>query len=149
MKSLFNGQDNAEVISRIHKLNHAAPAHWGKMTVSQMLAHCQVPFKVAYEEINLKRGLAGVLFGKWAKKEMLSDKPFRKNLPTFKEARVKDDRDFHKERELLINYVSRMSAGGPDVITKKPHPFFGPLTIGEWDQLQYKHLDHHLKQFGV
>ena len=29
------------------------------------------------------------------------------------------------------------------------HPFFGPLTNGEWNALQWKHIKHHLKQFGL
>jgi hypothetical protein len=29
------------------------------------------------------------------------------------------------------------------------HPFFGPMTAEEWGIISYKHLDHHLKQFGV
>lgn len=150
MKSLFNPQDNSEVVSRINKLNHAAPAHWGTMNCSQMLAHCQVPFKIAFDEITVKRGLAGILFGKMAKKKLIdSDKPFDKNLPTFKEAKIKGSRDFYKEREMLISYVQRMATDGPRSITAKPHFFFGPLTVTEWDQLHYKHTDHHLRQFGV
>ncbi|MFD1127776.1 DUF1569 domain-containing protein [Paenibacillus provencensis] len=29
-----------------------------------------------------------------------------------------------------------------------PHPFFGKLTSEEWSIGLYKHLDHHLKEFG-
>lgn len=29
------------------------------------------------------------------------------------------------------------------------HPAFGPLSGREWDVLSWKHLDHHLRQFGV
>jgi hypothetical protein len=148
MKSLFDKLDNEEVIKRINYLNHSAPAQWGKMNVTQMLAHCQVPLKVSYEEIVLRKSIMGFLFGKMAKKKILSDKPLRKNLPTFREAKIKTTRDFHTEKEQLATYVARMTQG-PQVLTKKPHPFFGPLTTEEWDRLQYKHLDHHLKQFGV
>ncbi len=34
-------------------------------------------------------------------------------------------------------------------LSKDPHPFFGNLNSEEWDTLNWKHLDHHLRQFGV
>jgi hypothetical protein len=83
-----------------------------------------------------------------AKKNIVSEQPFKHNLPTMNEARIKNDRDFETEKTALIECVKRFTAG-PDVLTKKPHPFFGPLTVDEWNTLQYKHLDHHLRQFGV
>ena len=39
--------------------------------------------------------------------------------------------------------------GGPGVCTNHPHSFFGRLVPEEWAVLMYKHLDHHLRQFGV
>jgi hypothetical protein len=29
------------------------------------------------------------------------------------------------------------------------HPTFGPLSGSAWGVLQYRHLDHHCRQFGV
>ncbi|TSD67550.1 hypothetical protein FFF34_009210 [Inquilinus sp. KBS0705] len=149
MKSLYNDQDNLELISRIDKLNASTPGLWGKMSVSQMLAHCQVPIQIAFEELTLKRNLLGYLFGGMAKKKLMGDAPFGKNLPTFKQARMKHERDFNFEKGKLTNYIRRIAIDGPEGITKKTHPFFGHLTTHEWDKLLYKHLDHHLQQFGV
>ena len=42
----------------------------------------------------------------------------------------------------------RPDSGRPGVTTA-PHPFFGPLTTAERETLQWKHLDHHLRQFSV
>jgi hypothetical protein len=148
MESIFNPSDNAAFIERINKLQPSAPALWGKMNVGQMLAHCQAIIKVALGELQLKRNLFGFLFGKIAKKQLLGSKPLKHNVPTFKEAIFKGDQNFDKEKQGLITLVKRFSAG-PEVISNDPHPFFGPLTIDEWDTLQVKHLDHHLSQFGV
>ena len=52
------------------------------------------------------------------------------------------------ECERLLLLVDRLGAGGPDALTKEPHPFFGRLSVEEWDALQWKHLGHHLRQFG-
>ena len=148
MKSVFNPSDKTELIERINKLTPSSQPLWGKMSVSQMLAHCQVIIKLALGELQLKRSPLGVLFGNMAKKQILSDRPIKHNMPTFKQARIREDEGFDAEKAGLIELVNRF-AKGPGVITKARHPFFGPLTIEEWDTLQVKHLDHHLCQFGV
>jgi len=77
------------------------------------------------------------------------DGPIAKNAPTADEFIVTDERDLEREREKLLGLIDRFAAGGPDACTTNPHAFFGPMTPQEWAILQYKHLDHHLRQFGV
>ena len=150
MKSLFNAIDNNEIINRIEKLTPSSKAEWGKMTVSQVLEHCQQPLKVAFNELKLKRSLVGILFGKMAKKQLtVNDDPFKKNLPTAKQFIIKDQPDFNKAKAKLISLVKMFAEKGPEGISKHPHPFFGHMTVHEWNKLMFKHLDHHLRQFGV
>lgn len=148
MKSLFNPTVNKEMIDRILKLNAENKPFWGKMSAAQMIAHSQAPFKVAFEELKLKRGMIGILFGGIAKKRMLGPDPFGKNLPTDKSFKINGQPDFDKEKNKLIEYVLRFAKAGHDGITKEAHPFFGKMKPEEWDTLMYKHLDHHLRQFG-
>ena len=91
----------------------------------------------------------GILFGKIAKKQILSDKPFSRNSPTDKHFIVADQRNFEEEKKALIALVQRFAKSGPAGLTKDAHPFFGAMTTEEWDKLMWKHLDHHLQQFGV
>jgi len=49
----------------------------------------------------------------------------------------------------LCALIDRFAVGGPQCCTKHPHTFFGQMTPEEWATLMYKHLDHHLRQFGV
>jgi hypothetical protein len=49
----------------------------------------------------------------------------------------------------LRGLIDRFVASGPAGCTNHPHSFFGRLTPEEWAILMYKHLDHHLRQFGV
>jgi hypothetical protein len=147
--SLFRDGGCDQLLVRIRGLSPSAQAAWGKMNVAQMLAHCHVAFRVALGELRLRRALIGVLFGKWAKKSLLRDKPFRRHLPTDKAFIVRDARDFATERDALVAIVERLRRGGPSVLTSEPHPFFGALTTDEWDALMAKHLDHHLRQFGA
>jgi hypothetical protein len=120
------------------------------MNGAQMLAHCSVTFENYFGERKAKRVLAGILFGRLAKKRALgSDKPFGRNLPTAKEYKMSEECDFQNEKTRLTNLVHRFSVLGAAVDPSPVHPFFGKLTANEWATLAYKHLDHHLRQFGV
>ena len=147
--SLFDSVGLATMITRIERLPRDAARQWGKMTVAQMLAHCRQPLRVATGEMVLKRSLFGFLFGGDAKKKMLAPGPMQKDLPTAREFKITDKRDFDTEKKALLDLVRRFGQGGPEGLTQKPHPFFGRLTFEEWQALQWKHLDHHLRQFGA
>jgi hypothetical protein len=147
-KTLYRSADKDEMLARIQRLEPDSAAQWGKMSVAQMLAHCQQPLRVATDELKLKRGLIGILFGRIAKKQLLQDKPFKPNLPTSPEFVVVDVRDFARERQQLIVLIERFAAAGPSGLPTGPHPFFGVMTQAEWEALMWKHLDHHLRQFG-
>lgn len=150
MKSLFLATDNQTVIDRINRLSANSAPLWGKMSVSQMLAHCQQPLKIAFGEIKTtRRTLIGFLFGGWAKKQFMSGKPIQKNLPTDAKFVIVDDRNFEQEKKRLQDYLNRFAKEGKQCIINQPHPFFGKMTPEEWDILTQAHLDHHLKQFGV
>lgn len=149
MSSLFNPQQNSAILARIEKLSNTSQPSWGKMNATQMLAHCQVPLKVASGEMMLKRGFIAFLFGKLAKKAAISDTPFRKNLPTDKAFIIASPGTFEDEKKKLVTLVKQFSEKGIAGLSDAPHPFFGKMSAGEWDKLQWKHLDHHLRQFGV
>lgn len=149
MQSLFDSNTNEGIINRINSLTVYSKNEWGKMNVSQMLKHSQQPLLVAFGDKKLKRGLMGILFGNMAKKTLLKPEQFKRNLPTDPSFLVKDQKEFEEEKQKLIELVKRFAASGPAGICKDPHPFFGKLTVDEWDILQIKHLDHHLRQFGV
>ncbi len=149
MESLFTQQDNNTVIDRINRLSPQSVPSWGKMNVSQMLAHCQQPLRVGFGELKLKRGLTGILFGAWAKRKFMKPGGFGKNLPTAKSFVFTDDRDFNDEKSKLISLVQRFASEGAKGLSGDAHPFFGKMTPDEWSYLSWKHLDHHLTQFGV
>ena len=149
MKSLFNQSDNKEIVDRINTLTPGSGSKWGKMNVSQMLAHAQVPLKVAFGELKLQRTFTGFLFGWIAKKKLTREGEVRRNMPTDKNFVVTEQRNFEEEKDKLIVLVRRFVQSGPAGISREMHPFFGKLTMDEWDKLMWNHLDHHLRQFGV
>jgi hypothetical protein len=151
MKSLYNTLDNQEVVNRITKLTPHAVPNWGKMNVAQMMAHINVTMKTVFGEIKFKRSLIGILFGNKYKNKLTStEEAFARGLPTSKKfVTIADQKDFEAEKKNLITYIQKFSQLGPDGVSKDPHPFFGYMNPQQWDTLVWKHLDHHLRQFGV
>jgi hypothetical protein len=149
MKSLFQKEAVEEIISRVDKLTPQTQHLWGKMNVNQMLAHCTVGMKTATGDIFLKSGIFLRMFGSLLKSMTTTDKPFSKGSPTHPGFIISDTEEFEKEKETLINLINKFHIGGEAKCSNNPHTFFGKLTPVQWGSLMYKHIDHHLKQFGV
>ena len=150
MKSLFDAETATDIKNRIARLEPSSPRHWGKMNAAQALAHCATTMEWAVGDSFAPRMFLGRVFGPLVKSKVLKDEaPLRRNTPTAKSLVVANERDLDKERQRLCALIDRFSQGGPQRCTNRPHTFFGTLTPEEWSRLMYKHLDHHLRQFGV
>ena len=150
MKNLFDVALANQVKQRLGTLRIDSRPQWGKMGVGQALAHCASGLEMAMGEIRPHRALIGRLIGSVIKPKVLgNDEPFRRNTSTISELVITDERKLDAERTRLCALIDRFVSGGPSVCTTHPHPFFGPLTPAEWAISMYKHLDHHLRQFGA
>jgi len=149
MENLFDKSTNEELLRRINSLKETSQPLWGKMNAAQMLAHCQKPLEVAIGRLPVKRGLIGLLFGKMFKNSFLKNREMKKNLPTLPSFKMDMPRNFENEKLMLLGLVKQFGDQGPSIIANKKHPIFGPMTDEEWGILGYRHLDHHLRQFGV
>ena len=150
MKSLFDAAAATEIKERIGRLGPGSTPKWGKMSAAQAMAHCATTMEWAVGDSFAPRMFIGRILGPLVKSKVLKeDAAMKRNTPTAKSLIVADERDLGKERERLRALIDRFSTGGPQGCTKHAHTFFGPLTPDEWSRLMYKHLDHHLQQFGV
>ena len=149
MQSLFDINTYNEVIDRIDKLSPASTAQWGKMNVAQMLAHCKEAFKVPLSDKEMPGNLLGKLVGRLIKSKLYNDSPWKQNLPTAPNFRIKGERNFHDEKQDLLDLINKFYTAGPAGVGKFPHPFFGKFTAAQWGMSMYKHLDHHLRQFAA
>lgn len=132
---------------RLDRLTPSAQAQWGKMNVAQALAHMAKTMEMALGDHTPPRALLGRLIGSWIKPKALAA-PMRQGNPTSPVLRIADQRNFEAERERLRKLIDRFASGGPKAATTQPHPFFGAMTPDEWALQMWKHVDHHLRQFG-
>jgi len=149
MKSLFNPIDAQDILNRLEKISIDSQRQWGKMDLAQMLAHCSGGLDMAMGKLNPHRTFVGRVIGPFFRSIYSNEKPFSHSDPTSDELRIEDVRDFDREKIQLIGKLNEFVKGGEAGVTKHPHPFFGPLTPSEWGAGMYKHLDHHLRQFGA
>jgi Protein of unknown function (DUF1569) len=150
VKSFFDQNASEQFRDRLACLRPDSQSQWGKMNVSQMLAHLCKGMEQAMGEVQPPRMFLGRIIGRFVKSHALGDDdPMIRNSPTVPSFIITDDQDFSGERQRLYTLIDRAAASGLSVCTDHPHSFFGKLTPEQWGILMYKHLDHHLRQFGV
>lgn len=149
MNNLFNQSDVSLILQRIEKLTPGSQRQWGKMNVAQMLAHCNKSVETAMGKNLIPRVFIGRIIAPFLKSTVLGEQPFRKNSPTDKSYLFPADVNFEDGKTKTIASVKKFFEGGPSKCTTHPHPFFGRFTPEQWAIFEWKHLDHHLRQFGV
>jgi hypothetical protein len=150
IENIYSKNVADQFINRINKLSASTSNQWGKMDASQMMAHCNVSYDMAFDE-NYKKSSPFLRFilKNLAKKGLVNDSPLKKNSSTATEMIVKGPRNFEDEKSKLIANVTNLVNKGENYFHLKDHPGFGVMTKQEWNNFYYKHLDHHLTQFGV
>jgi len=150
MKNIYDPAMMLEVKERLARLTPESPRQWGKMDAAQAVAHCATSMEWAVGDKKPPRMFVGRVLGVIVKPLALKDDaPMRRNSPTSPDLVIADARDLARERERLCGLIDRFAAAGPAGRTRHPHSFFGRMKPEEWAVLMYKHLDHHLRQFGV
>jgi len=148
MKTLFDAADRESLVARLNALQSTSVRQWGKMEPAQMLCHCAIALETATGDRPMKQAFLGKLLTPLIRSSVLGEKPFGKNSPTDPSFVVSDPRDFAAERTRLTGLIQRFVDRGPAAAGNQTHAFFGKLSGEEWGVLMYKHIDHHLRQFG-
>lgn len=149
--NLFNTTKRDEIIARLNLLTPDSKALWGKMSAGEMLCHCLDGNKMALGEIP-PTDRSNFFTRSFVKFLIVYVVPIPKGAPAAPEINPRKSgrktQDFERERQLLIDDINNFAnLNAADF--KGRHHVFGKLTPDQWGRLGYKHLDHHLKQFGV
>jgi hypothetical protein len=151
IKNVFNQNDVSEIIERINNLSPESQAQWGKMSVAQMLAHCNISYEYVFEPDKHKKAGAFVKFmlKLFVKNKVVNEVIYKQNSQTAPDFIIKDEKNFDNEKVRLIAFVTLTLEKGADYFDNYESHSFGKLNKNEWNNMFYKHLDHHLRQFGV
>jgi hypothetical protein len=148
---LLDSNTSSGYISRLENLDSTTIPNWGKMNATQMLAHCRIAMELPLGKIEVKTNfIFKLLFGKMIKKKVTDDSIYKPSLPTAAEFVIKEPNlNFEEEKSKLITTINQFCNLKNDVLSNKIHPIFGKMTNEEWRISQWKHLDHHWRQFGI
>jgi Protein of unknown function (DUF1569) len=149
MNNLFNPVDRESISRRLATLEPTSVRQWGKMNPAQMLQHCSRGLEAALGDRITEQLFFGKLLAPLFKGRVLGPRGFSRNSPTHPTFVISDARDFDQEITRLATIIDRFVQRGPESAGRFPHGFLGRISGEEWGRLMYKHLDHHLKQFGV
>ena len=150
MKNIFTNEITNEVINRIEELSSTTQPSWGKMSVSQMLAHCSVTYEMVYTDKHSKpNAFVKLMLKLFIKKVVVSEKPYSKNGKTAPQFLITEDKNFEAEKKRLIDFIEKTQELGEKHFNNLESHSFGRLSSTEWNNSFYKHLDHHLTQFRV
>lgn len=150
-KSLHNRTDFEEIRQRISGLSEDSLAKWGKMKAAQMMKHCNLVLQVPLKNIDLPS--VNVVFeaiGIMAKIEMqLFNNGIPRNMPTFQKLIVNFECDFDETKKELLQTLETYWKAFEHKNLPGRHKLFGEMTEKDWGFLEYKHLNHHFKQFNI
>jgi len=145
-KTFWDEATYNEVEKRVQSLTPESKPLWGKFNSSQMLSHCALVIGMSLGDVPTKFKSSFLCFTP-IKKLIIYVVPFPKGAPTAPELLPAQSCDFQQSQADLLKAMAKLRArrNGPFEI----HAAFGELSLADWGALSYKHLDHHLRQFGA
>jgi hypothetical protein len=148
MKTMWESGAAREIRDRVDRLSADRTGQWGRMSPQQMVCHLSESLKMALGELRVAPKRLPLRYPP-LKQFVVYVASFPKNAPTAPELIVAAtpqpwSDDVATLRTLIDRFTARASASEwPD------HPAFGRLSGRAWGVLAYRHIDHHLRQFGV
>ena len=118
------------------------------MNVTEMLQHLRLSAQMAVGDLEVASANKRAFQMFPLKHLILNVLPFPKGAPTAPGLLPSAAESFEEERATLLTLLDQIGAGPRDGMGPA-HPLFGPLSWREWGAVTYKHVDHHLKQFGA
>jgi Protein of unknown function (DUF1569) len=150
LPNIFTTEATSNIVNRINKLTAESKPLFGKMAVAQMLAHCNVAYEMVYDNIHpAPNAFVKFILKALLKKKIVSEEPYKQNGKTAPQFIITTDKDFEIEKNRLIAHINKTQQLGETHFNGKESHSFGPLTSTEWNNMFYKHLNHHLGQFAV
>lgn len=146
MPLLHEPSTRAGIEARIRALTPDSRPTWGKMSVDQMLWHMNQAMGLSLGTVTV--GPGGPTMPAWLMRLIVIKLPWPKGAPTHPDVIPKQQYSFAGERDLALRNIAEI-AGRPLDYSWPVHSAFGKMSGRQVNALTYKHLNHHLTQFGV
>lgn len=146
--TLFDDPTRASLKSRLDRLAPTAQRQWGTMNAGQMICHLCDHLGVALGSVASSPAPAATAnpLMRWLIIRLM---PWPKGkLQSPKEQFTTQPGDFAKDRDRLKSLIDEFAARGPEG-EFGAHSIFGTMSGTRWGQLAHRHIDFHLRQFGV
>jgi Protein of unknown function (DUF1569) len=151
MKNIFDPTNCLELQSRLDTLTPESPRRWGRMTPNQAICHLNDWFLAALGDRPLPIRPPDL------KTKIICFLAFTSPMPWPKGVKTSGELDaeqggtppagFDQDRAELLSLMARFVKS--DVDKLNPHYKWGTLSRAVWGRYGYRHIDHHLRQFGV
>ena len=148
MRSMFEAPRQREIRDRVARLSPESPGSWGKMSAPQMVCHLAESLKMALGDLPVTARKMPIRYPP-LKQFIIYVAPFPKGVPTAPELVARSPQAWQADVAELQALVDRFVARGRETTPWPDHPAFGTLSRRAWGVLVYRHMDHHLRQFGA
>ena len=147
MGSLLNAKDRESILSRLLRLQANTRPLWGRFTAGAMICHVTTGVGQGLGEVELDPPSGPLTHWplNWLVIHVI---PFPKNAAAAPDMLKRAPSTFDGDMATLRGMIARYADQDP----KREWPesrVFGRISGRSWGVLQYKHLDHHLRQFGL
>jgi hypothetical protein len=150
LPNIFEHHTTEHTINRLEKLKFDTKPLWGKMNASQMLAHVNVSYDLAYDRIQTTNSFFTKLLLKlFVKNLVVNEEPYKKNSRTAPVFLITTEKEFEAEKAKLVANIIETEKKGKMYFEGKESVSFGPLSSKQWSNMFSKHIDHHFGQFGI
>ena len=147
MPILFDPAAREAIRARIDRLSPTMTPRWGRMSAGQMIVHLAAQLRAGLGELPCEPKKTPM--NNWLMRRLVIYViPWPKGSPTAPEFLAQPTATWDDDMATLRSAVERFGSRGPGGEWPQ-HPAFGPLTGRMWGTLAWRHLDHHLRQFGV
>jgi hypothetical protein len=146
-RTLWNAGDRDSILNRFERLSPDARPRWGTLDAPRMVTHVTDSMRASIGELPLAPKSSPLQY--WPLNVVVMFYlPWPKSAPTAPELLDRSPGSWAAELDAFRSAVDRFIAR--DVNGPWPaHVAFGRINGNQWGRLTYRHLDHHLGQFGV
>ncbi|MEO8636035.1 MAG: DUF1569 domain-containing protein [Gemmatimonadales bacterium] len=146
MPTIQQPADRAALVGRLRRLTPTTQPGWGRLTAPRMLCHLSDQLRVALGDLPARQ--RSTWFTRTVARWLIIHTGLRAppgKVPTLPEMLTTEPGGWAGDLARVESLLERASGAA----SFAAHPAFGPLSQREWAVLAWKHVDHHLRQFGV